>query len=539
MPAHPTLAAALVLLAGAAPVLAQNAINRSLTQPLQKTGWQRPDFREEVRLRNAVVTGNIGSGRSLQITPPYSDPDDFRGSLGSDSLFRFRRDSFAASPGVGFRGTESIQYQYNYTTGNARDSALITRLGGGFVSSPPATVNSQLLTASGTDLAAPRLGTLRSTAAFDASRNLSPALVGFRQGRGSLDRITASGLLGVRTETLVADFNTGRYVERSAAAPAAEVSALPALKTAYDELRERLDARERALNKPADPDSPTAPATEPATNTPSDATAPATTEPGLAPVVPPATDKSPQTGGPADATWEARLTPLRERLTKQGVTDRAGWGNFSGKKLTAEEQEKRDSALSGVDDETLAMLREAAVEAAAYVAGNPAPGDLFGAYLKDGQDMLARAEYFDAEERFARALSMRPGDVMAMTGRLHSQLGAGLFVSAAVNLRQLFEQHPEVIAMRFTGAAMPPAARMVTLTEDLKKSIADSRAKGLPVRSEVALLRAYMGYQTADAGAIRDGLSALRIAPEDAAATVEETDALTNLLERVWLPAAK
>src|SRR5262249_16673638 len=91
-------AALLVCCCGCPAALGQNALGtgRGFERDIRVGGTgnaPRADMRDELRMRNALVTGNVSGGKSLQIARPYADADDFRAALGTDQLFRFRRDS--------------------------------------------------------------------------------------------------------------------------------------------------------------------------------------------------------------------------------------------------------------------------------------------------------------------------------------------------------------------------------------------------------------------------------------------------------------
>lgn len=519
----------LAALAVGTPAIAQNALGDG--RGLQRTGVMdtRPvDFAREVRLRNAVVTGNAPAGRSLQIAAPYSDADDFRSALGTDSLFRFRRDSYGGGLGVGFRGTESIQYQYAFTTGNARDPGLFTRYAGGTTPvpgspAPTATYASTIFDRGGSDAIAPEFGTLRSTASFNAVRGLSPSIVGIRQTREGIERVTASSLLGVRSTLLVPDMMTGRYVDpedRRVTTSASPVSPTttpnltagpgpveePKTKTSFDALLDRLRAVPETKN--TTPEVPVAPEA-----TPTPGTTPGTTHGGVIPVVPVA----------PEIAWEKTLREMRQKLTSTDTlpssSDKAGF--------------------TPQDEDLLRAIRESSSEVSAYLIQNPNPGDLFGEHIKEGEGMIATRQYFDAEERFARALAMQPGDVTAMAGRVHAQLGGGLFLSAAMNLRQMFQQHPEAVATRFTGNTMPDPERMKFLKLELGALLDDSANKRRLPNPEAALLLAYAGYQTADRAAVERGLRVLDVERAARAEALGEppptADPLIAVLRAAWL----
>ncbi|MCE7975283.1 MAG: hypothetical protein DYG92_13315 [Leptolyngbya sp. PLA1] len=539
--------------------MGQNALGdgRGLERRLEQTGAYsgnvpRPDFRQEIRMRNAVVTGNAGGGKSFRGSISYTDPDDFRGSLGSDSLFRFRRDSFGVggATNVGLRGTESLQYQFNFATGNARDATFISRSIG---DARPA--NSGLVggldtsklpkyDTSGADEVAPELSTLRSTASFTATRGLSPALVGFTSVRDGVIRVTASELLGVRGDLLVPDVSTGRFVERSKLlveqraamlGPQTGPETSPPPKTAYQELQESLDARDgfdRAKAREEAKSPPPAPPAEAprAPDAPANPDAPSKPADGIEPLKDPALKAPPSTLSPEMpkglAPWEQSVVNMRRRMV--GLPP-------LGRPTTP----LGPDGLPPLDEQTLQLLRMPGPAISALVGEGE--GGSMAKLIREGQAAMARGAYFDAEERFARALAIESGEPSAMAGRVNAQLGAGLYVSAAINLRQLFEQHPELIGVRYEGAALPSAERLNGVKAELIVLAKPAVAERLP-RPEAALLLAYLGHHTRDQGAVRDGIAGMREAyARSIAVQAREAglaampDHLIDLLEQAWL----
>lgn len=551
-----------ILLAGTPVSMGQNALGdgRGLERRLEQTGAYsgnvpRPDFRQEIRMRNAVVTGNAGGGKSFRGSVSYTDPDDFRGSLGSDSLFRFRRDSFGVggSTNVGLRGTESLQYQFNFATGNARDANFFSRSVG---NEPPAssglvggldTTKLPKYDTSGADESAPEMSTLRSTASFTATRGLSPALVGFTSVRDGVIRVTASELLGVRGDLLVPDVSSGRFIERSklmleqkaaTLGPQTGPETAPPPKTAYQELQEQLDARDGFDRAKAREEAKTPPTAPPA-ETPKAPDAPDPTTPPEKPVepadgVPPLKDPA-LTAPPFSmepkmprglAPWEQAVVNMRRRM--------AGLPPL-GRQATP----LGPDGLPPLDEGTLQLLRMQGPAISALV-GEGTDGPM-ARLIREGQEAMGRGAYFDAEERFARALAIESGEPSAMAGRVNAQIGAGLYVSAAINLRQLFEQHPELIGVRYEGAALPGAERLNGVKVELLGLARPAIAERLP-RPEAALLLAYLGHHTKDQGAVRDGIAGMRDAyTRSVAVQAREAgltampDHLIDLLEQAWL----
>jgi hypothetical protein len=148
--------------------------------------------------------------------------------------------------------------------------------------------------------------------------------------------------------------------------------------------------------------------------------------------------------------------------------------------------------------------------------------------MKAGQDRLAQGRFFDAENRFAVALIANPGDPMAKVGRLHAQLGAGLFLSAASNLRDLFAEHPDLVGARYDAALLPSIDRAQATVAQLQTEM--DRA-GSVLQRDAALLVAYLGHQLADKDMLAAGLEefARRVDPENPADM-----ALLGLIQAAW-----
>ncbi|MEK6702118.1 MAG: hypothetical protein AABZ53_07635, partial [Planctomycetota bacterium] len=200
----------------AAPAVAQNALGdgrgldrNSSRYPQTQLPKGGRDFAAEVRFRNAIVTGNAPNGMSFRGSAGYSDAGDFRGKLGSDDLYNYRRDSyFSGLSGQGIRGTDALQYQFALTTGSSAPTGLAGSLdlsrSGARTSQQRAIVRDR----AAEDRERSGSGSwLRSPSAFEADRTLQPTSLGYRRTKdGGQESITASTLLGVRSR-LVGDPN--------------------------------------------------------------------------------------------------------------------------------------------------------------------------------------------------------------------------------------------------------------------------------------------------------------------------------------------
>ena len=478
----------------------------------------RANMMDEVRLRNAVITGNVGGLRAFRGNVGYTAPDEFRSRLGSDSTFSFRRDSASAQT---IRNTDSLRFQYNGTTG------YVSRLGATgdlAANAPPGTAETQRPRTS----ALQRQGVLRSTAAFTASRLLDPATVGYQldSTTGETRAIAASSLTGIRPVLPRRDIISQAVREqlidgvpppleepearpgllqnlaRPAERPDANKSLVrnlneesPATRTVFDDLNDRIsrtmNERDRSEEErpEAEPEQPRQPAGE---------------------------DAAPAAAASSSA-WDRKLAELREKLMPAQPGAKPG-----------------GSEQGAIDAETVDILRDAAGQTRTFI--DPAAGkrDFYSESMVEGQRLLGESRYFDAEERFARALDMKPGDVTARAARLHAQLGAGLYLSAAINLRDLLTRNPEVVSLRFSGPTIPAPARLNSIAAELRSNFLRARdQRSQPVAGE-GLLLAYVGWQTGDTSMIEQGLN---VARTGALGSVDPkaNAALVDLLESVWL----
>ena len=547
------------------------ALDRSLQQGTQYNS-ARQDLRATLEYQNAIVTGNAPGGASFRGDVGYRAPGEFRGALGSDDIFAFRRDSlFSGLAGRGLRGTDALTYQQALTTGGAPPSDLAGNLI--VPRDQPSVRPDRLATTQGLDPRQPFLvevdrpldplsRELRSASAYVANDPLRTTMIGEIQlpTDQAVQRlgITGSSLRGLRTQPLDGAAPADPLAEAVQSLPAAnrdrredsryldaeqqrQAEALRNLRpgerppagpagredfrnqtdreqfrveSTHEEILERLAAareaqaeRDQAQRDLADslrnirqhlrgaPQQPGAPA-----------------QPGAA-QQPGAQPRGQQPAAqPGDAQQDPAPPPsIRDR---NAAPDDA--------------QPQNTPGAVPLPDMQAELLRRAGEVHNYRPRGSQ--GDLYAEHLSRGQDLLASGQYIDAEARFARAVTLQPGDPIAKAGRVNAQLGAALYLSAANNLRELLVNHPEMIGVRFSPQIVPSRERLERLVEDLRTNVglgADREAGKRLVR-ESALLLAYTGRLLGDERTVREGLDALeQHAPQE--------QRLVDLLRRVWL----
>lgn len=534
----------------------------------------RPNMMDEVRLRNALITGSVGGLRSFRGNVGYRGLDDFGGRLGSDTTYSFRRDSASATT---LRGVDSLRYQTSFSTGNnyggVNDvSSRIGATGLTAANAAPGT-SGNLYTPRTSEFSMPRAGTLRSTSAFTANQTLNPTLLSADlQPDGSTKRVTSSSLLGIRTQReqltergipIIEPRRTDAWgknlpgaqtdldkttrertpeskgmgltpeslntplqgaPENAENLPETQNVQKPLSRSVYDDLRERMkkiDEEEKAkkpvLVPPTTPDS----GTTPSKDTPS-----------------------------REQSLDDRIAKLRERLIPKDSRLTDDKGRSFGSRLLSQSKDsqtgdkaddKKDgnkNALTPEDLATIEIIRRAKAKADTFIDPTTGQRDYFTEHMEKGQTLLGDGKYFDAEERFALALSMKPGDVSAQAARIHAQLGAGLYLSAALNLRNLLGEHPEVASIRYTNNTIPKVERLRSIAAELRGQIQASKDRKQDPLAADGLLLAYVGWQIEDATMVEEGITVAKngvhSAAEKQGVNSDQTQLMT-LLEKVWV----
>jgi hypothetical protein len=587
---------ALLLFAGSA-ANAQNALgdgNALDANPGQygSSNYARPSLVDELRFRNSIATGNAPGGLSFRGDLGYRSAGEFTGELGSDSLFAFRRDSlYSGLAGMGIRGTDALQYQFALTTGSAPPRNLIGNLsytrdeayatGSQFQSSqgtqntgtlgidreqsdldPMGQALSTAASITGFDSGS-MMGTLRSSATYNTTSTMQPSLLSvYTEG---IDRrpvgLVASPLLGITPTPLKTDERPANPLVARADGAATEEGvpgAIPSARmtTSYDALVEQMRERVQAMRDESmvNGTSTTIQADESndawlvrqmeeirrnlygeQPNQPNQAG-----DESDDPNAEPGTGTGTGTGGDEQPAGDegSPTTPIVSIPDNSGspIADRIAETQEKLERLN-EEFELQDPTKVAIDRETLEVLRGIAADEVDQLLDPGAESrDLYAEHIVAGQRLIAAGRYFDAEERFTHALSLKPRDVIAQQGRLHAQIGAGMLLSASVNMQTLYSEHPELITTRYSGKLLPDAERIDALKQRLgeragiiEMEIRTRPLEGDRVRVSAGMLYAYLGYQTGDEDIVRAGLAAVRELGADS------DRRFANLLSQLWL----
>ncbi|MDX9911945.1 MAG: hypothetical protein RBS39_08950 [Phycisphaerales bacterium] len=566
------------LLVLAAPALAQNALGdgRALDANLStrgRTNSAGTSLAEELRFRNAIVTGNAPNGLSFRGDVGYTDPFAFRGEVGSDDLFQFRRDSLLSGlGGQGIRATDALQYQFSLTTGSVAPSNLTGSYFVGRAGSYPSTNRVQDLeqhrydpvyrldpTDPNADRRGTGLWTLRSTAAYGTERSGQATLLRVDQGNaaaGQLPRVlTASPLGGLSWSTFadpslaqaeagipipgpIPGQGPGANAQNSAETPANPLVARPT-STASGQSPAGVGPGTGTALTPATPGTLRAEA-DPL------ASIRARAPEGVAEARAGATD-APRPGATTssnDDWWQSQMDEIRATLAGQSEAQSPNQPptqpgaqpttpNANDPSLDPDhDPESLEARIDAVVQQGVAaLLRESGGMVNSLTARDGDVRNLYDEHMTRGQRALSEFRFFDAEQRFVAALGLRPDEPGPAIGRVHAQLGGGLYLSAALNMRKFFIKFPELVGVRYGPALLPTPERRKEIEADLRAAI----ERGGVASRESGLLLAYLGYQTQDRMMVLTGLTSF--APRGLEIPDAER-AMGQLLRGVWLDGA-
>ena len=124
--------------------------------------------------------------------------------------------------------------------------------------------------------------------------------------------------------------------------------------------------------------------------------------------------------------------------------------------------------------------------------------------VKQGEAALREGDYFRAERRFEQAQGLAADNPLTDAGIAHAQLGAGLYLSASLTLRNLFTSFPELIDAKYDRALLPAQDRLDTAIGVMRQRM----QRGDDVAG-YGLVLAYIGHQTGDRALVAEGLAGI------------------------------
>jgi hypothetical protein len=576
------LAASLAITPAQAQVQVQDGAALDANQQVGSGGFNQAGNQVDYRARNLLVTGNVGGGRAFQGSIGYGADGAFQGSLGSDNLFNFRRDSVFSAPAASGLNFNARQVGDRTVVTRPSDNlvGLRSNLGNGLSTRTAYDPQSGVVTfrQSGGGLVA--IGGFENPSTLrNAGTNL-----GLLQTPTGLVAVNASPLTGIRYNPLDASGPSQNQLDLSR--PSIAPTPQP-IEPDTDREGEELDPNDpTAFNQSLRIDG------RPQNDLTQDQIAERELRQDPLAITLGTQVQSQmalQLAGREDATTNAQAVSLRERVFGKQAGDAPAdepakapenpydkliadiLANAKGESPEGEPNvpvlpdENRPRWQQILEEPEQAVLdakleaREAALRLSLglvddkgeidYETDLPAidPDSELGKLLADlsydlprvqtlaGDDtnrinkMLSRGEqeleaerYIVAENIYRQVLREKGDDPLAQAGLVHSQMGAGMIRSAAFNLRDLFADHPELIALRYDAKLMPQTERLRWLQDRLQKMIGEDIHGADP-----GLILAYLGYQLEAKPLIQFGLA---VAESEA-----PRDPLMPVLRRIWL----
>jgi hypothetical protein len=541
-PKHATtiIAAAGLALTIAPVATAQNALGdgRALDNNLNtNSGGVNPggtlrDFRAEVEFRNAIVTGNVGGGSAFRGFVGYSASDDFRDPLGTNLNFDFYRDSYSAGLATqNLSGIDALRSNLAWSVAGQTDAGLggrviINRDGvgataGNVYGQPREGDNIRL------DPLGAIAGSIRSPSTFTLRNATTPSVLGLAvaqddtrlladqaEQQQEVRVVTASSLLGIK--------------------PLPQDSELFGIRTDQDMTNPRSNEDEVDDEQSGSPNrvvpervSDTVTTHQRIISTIAESRRVTPQSPNQLQRVEPDAAEDGEGDGEEfvspETEVERLLQELREMLEQQ--PEETGSSSEEG-----DDEEQDDRPLTPEEEAAKAAreLLDAVVPEVGTLDPTVTSNSLYNDHMKRGAELLRTERWFVAEERFTAALTVRPGDPLAAAGRVHAQLGAGMFLSASVNLRNLLRGYPEFIPVRFDDSLMPGERRQQRILAQLRQRM----ERDTNVGYDAALLLAYMGWQMDDNDIVREAFDTLE---RIGTAINARRDPLNAALRAVWL----
>ncbi len=116
------------------------------------------------------------------------------------------------------------------------------------------------------------------------------------------------------------------------------------------------------------------------------------------------------------------------------------------------------------------------------------PGN-FGQLMRQAEADQKTGRFVSAIENYQSAIQLQPGNALPLVGQANAELAAGLYQSAAYNLKFVFGRHPELTALHYDFKALLPATSLQASHRQLQRMFNE--------KSDLAaFLLAYVDYQT-------------------------------------------
>jgi len=144
------------------------------------------------------------------------------------------------------------------------------------------------------------------------------------------------------------------------------------------------------------------------------------------------------------------------------------------------------------------------------------------ALLGQGEQAMKLGKFMEAADAYQQVIAQDPGNVLALVGRAHAEMGAGMFQSAAYDLKFAYTRNPQMISVRYDLGSFIPLTRQDSLMRELTKM-----ASGKDPGNVGSFLVCYLDYQL--------GRNAQLQAELKAWAAKDDKDSWRTVAQRAWL----
>ncbi len=388
-----------------------SATDGRLNRPVSRFRLNLADY------NNALITGNVPGGRGFRGDVGYTGAFDFRGSLATDDLFQFEADAYRG--GIG----ENLLIPRR---GERFDSVILPRLRGGPSSRIPSV-----------DEGGPRI---------DPTWGLGVPRQSSDRPSFRLDDAEAESRLVLPSIAL--------------AAPETDFRQLPTVRVVGSEEESEEPQRPRFLLPELNP--------RPVRGENVAEDAPPAEPEGTVTEARPAGRRMPEFVPVRDARMEM-LAELAAQMwnLELPTDDRQPWSpeleaavaelDSTLQDFTLRAQRSGSSQAPLIPESVPAELVEMSrVQGPVVARLSGQQGGRMQQRLRDAEEALRDGRYGEAEALFTQVLQYDPSDGLAALGRVHSQIGAGLYRTAAIDLRTLLTRHPELIPAKVIDDLRPP-----------------------------------------------------------------------------------
>jgi len=141
------------------------------------------------------------------------------------------------------------------------------------------------------------------------------------------------------------------------------------------------------------------------------------------------------------------------------------------------------------DAELLAGSRIKPVKLSGQGGGAAASG--YEMMMLRAEKNLKEAKFLDAAESYQTALTIKPEDPLALVGRAHAEMSAGVYTAAEFDLKFVYTRKPELVAVKYEVDSFIPASRQACLLQDLQELTAQKDTADM-----ASFLYCYLCYET-------------------------------------------